>query len=274
MLGCVKMSATCPLSTMLPASITATSLADRLTTDISWVIRMIGHTELAVDVRQQIEDRAGGLRVERRRRLVAEQQNGLGASPARAQCRYAASGRRTVPRDSGHPCRRYRRDREFGDPRAMSAFDPGDLERQLDVGRGRSRRQQVEVLEDHADAEARRCAARGGQRRMSRPSTVTLPESGRSSRVDGADERALARAALADDAEDLTPGHGQRHVVKRTDGRCPGAVALGHPVYGNHGAPWWLNVVTGIPAGDARRRVYGDRPHTSQTFCQEGVEAA
>ena len=180
--GRVKTSNTSPCSTMRPPSITATRSAIARTTDISWVISTMVRPSSRLMRREQVEDRAGGLGVERRGRLVGEQHL-RASSRARGRCRRAASGRRRARPDSGRACRRGRPDpaaRRRG--RAIAA-------RSCPRSRAAARRCSTTVRDDSRlkcwkimpiERRAWR-SARFGRPTISAPSTMTRPALGRSS---------------------------------------------------------------------------------------------
>ncbi|MNZ94428.1 hypothetical protein D3C78_1135340 [compost metagenome] len=105
----------------------------------------------------------------------------------------------------------------------------GDLERQGDVLPDGLRRQQVEVLEDHADP-----PAQGDQLVLVEDADVhTVDAHPAAARllqtVEGTDQRRLAGAAASDDPEDLATADAQVDVVERVHHALAAAVGLTQP---------------------------------------------
>lgn len=168
-----------------------------------------GQAELLVEVAQQLEDGAGGLGVECGGRLVGQQHLGVageGAGDAHALLLAAGElsgvGLRLVGEAD--------QVEEFpGLAGAVPAGDAEDLQRQLHVVQHGAGAQQVEVLEDHADAGA------GPAQFGARPPTAAGEGGevlaghrhgaggGAFQEVDAADQGGLAGAALSDDAVHL-----------------------------------------------------------------------
>lgn len=93
----------------------------------------------------------------------------------------------------------------------------GQFERQRDVVEHRARRQQVEVLEDHADLAACLAQRTGRQQHQVAPADDDIAFGRPREQVDGAHERALAGAASADDAEHLALRDRQVDIAQRID---------------------------------------------------------
>src|ERR1700712_5273344 len=110
--------------------------------------------EFLVDLAQQIKDGACGFRIERGRGFVGEQHFGLaGKRPGDPHALLLAAadlGRITIFL-RGQPDEFQQRQHGRLD---LAALHADKLERQRDVVEHRARRQQVEVLEDHADVTA------------------------------------------------------------------------------------------------------------------------
>jgi hypothetical protein len=103
---------------------------------------------------------------------------------------------------------------QFVDPRVhlgRAAGRPAPSE--ADVAGHGARLQQVEVLEHHADALALLLQCPGGRVVRSTPQPARCPV-GPFQQVDAADQRALAGAGAADDAEDLAGLHVEGHLVR------------------------------------------------------------
>ena len=176
-----------------------------------------GHAQLAVDLAQQVQDRTGGLGVQRRRGFVAQQHLGVGRQracnahtlllAARDLCRIAVCQLRQA----------YQLQQ-----RINALFDVGlgharQLQRQRGVVIHGARRQQVEVLKHHANF-----VARGAQLRIAHGHQIAaihdhLARCGAVEQIDAAHQRAFARARAADDAEDFTLLNGQVDVLERFD---------------------------------------------------------
>ena len=86
------------ISTMRPRYITPTRLAMWRTTARLWLMKQIGQAELVLQVAHQVEDLRLHRNVERRGRLVADDELGFEAQ-RRARSRCAAAGRRKTRAD-------------------------------------------------------------------------------------------------------------------------------------------------------------------------------
>lgn len=143
---------------------------------------------------------------------------------AHGQCRHAASGRRRVPPDNDWPCRKARRDRAAAQRGFRSPFaHAGDFERQRHIVESGTRRQKVEVLEDHADGTAQRAQALFIERRDIDAINDHTAGRGLLKAVGEADQRGLARTRAADDAGDGA----FRHDVIDTGKGCEAGLAVG-----------------------------------------------
>ncbi len=182
--------------------------------------------QLALDAGEQVEDRRGGLRVERRGRLVGQQHLGFGRQRARD-----ADALLLAARQLGRIAVALVGQADHVEQRLDAAPDAGtvgaeDLEGQRHVVEDGARGQQVEVLEDHADRAARR-----PQRPLVERADVDAvdddPARGRLLQpVDEPDQGRLAGPAAADDAHDLAARHGQVDAVEGGDGRPPMAARI------------------------------------------------
>lgn len=115
-----------------------------------------GQAELLVEVAQQLEDGAGGLGVERGGRLVREEHLGVayqGAGDADALLLAAGelAGVRLRLVGEADQVEQFE-----GLARAVAAWHAEDLQREFHIALDGARGEQVEVLEDHPDAAARR----------------------------------------------------------------------------------------------------------------------
>ena len=123
---------------------------------------------------------------------------------------------------------------------ALRAGDAEDLQRQLDVVLDGARGQQVEVLEDHADAAARLAQFLAGAAAAAGEGGEVLAGDGHGAgggalqEVDAADEGGLAGAALADDAVHLALADVQVDAVEGGDLAAARAVDLGQARSGDH----------------------------------------
>jgi hypothetical protein len=143
---------------------------------------------------------------------------------------------------------------------ALLAGRAEDLQRQLDVVLHGPRRQQVEVLEDHADTAARPAQLPAGAGSAPGEGGEVLSGDGDRAgggtlqQVDAADERGLAGAGLADDAVHLAFADVEIDAVQGGDLTAAGAVDLGQACGGDHvgfrhcraqgvGVPWRVHSV-------------------------------
>ncbi|KAG0924606.1 hypothetical protein G6F32_013848 [Rhizopus arrhizus] len=176
-----------------------------------------GQAQLAVDLRQQRQHRGGGLRIERTGGFVAQQDlRARGQRAGNADALLLATGqlRRVLLR----MCLQAHGLQQLGHARVdLRLRRAGQFQREGDVAGHRARRQQVEVLEDHADAPAQRAQAVRVQCGDVLATDQQAAAAGFFQAVDHADQGRLARAGMADDAEDLTGLDGQVQRLQRAD---------------------------------------------------------
>ncbi len=164
-----------------------------------------GQAQFAVDLGQQLQHLAGGLRVEGAGGLVAQQDLRPGAQrPGDADALLLPAGelRRVLvgvllQADAGQ---------QLGDPGVDlgAAQLAGQAQRHGDIVGDGLRRQQVEVLEDHPDLLAEAAQALGIEGGDVDAVDLDAPAGGLLQAVDQAQQGALAGAGMADDAEHLT----------------------------------------------------------------------
>ncbi|MDT4852037.1 hypothetical protein FQZ97_862540 [compost metagenome] len=169
-----------------------------------------GQVQLAVDLRQQLQHRGGGLRVEGAGGLVTQQDlrlGGQGAGDADPLLLSAGQLRRVFVGVLAEADPR----QQFGHPRLHGAArqQPGQLQRQGDVGGDGLRRQQVEVLEDHPDPLAETPQARRVQCGDVFAIDLDASAGGLLQTVDQAQQGALAGTGMTDDAEHFATGDPQ-----------------------------------------------------------------
>ena len=161
--------------------------------------------------------------VERRERLVEQQQIGFGDEGARDRDAHPHAARQLARIGVLEPGEADRAQR-LGDPVALGRADPpGDAERQLDIARDGAPRHQRRVLKDEADAAGRDAASSLGAAEMQRAASGRrLAETG-----DDAQQRALAAAGRTQQAQELaartvrsTPSSACNPDAKRFPTRC------------------------------------------------------
>ncbi|EFF45487.1 hypothetical protein XAUB_04150 [Xanthomonas citri pv. aurantifolii str. ICPB 11122] len=182
-----------------------------------------GQAQLAVDLRQQLQHRGGGLRVQRAGGLVAQQD-------------LRPGGQRT--RDAHPlllPARELRRilvgvllqsdpGQQFGHARIdLGTRCAGQFQREGDIAGHGARGQQVEVLENHADAATQGAQALAVQRGNVLLADQQAAAAGLFQPVDQPDQGGFPRAGMADDAEyfagaDPQIERMQRHDLATVDG--------------------------------------------------------
>jgi hypothetical protein len=176
-----------------------------------------GQPEFAIDALEQIQNGARGFGVERGRRLIGQQHLRLARERARNADTLllpAADLRRIAVLLRGKPDQiEQRQHRRFD----LGALHARELERQRDVIEYRARRQQIEVLEDHADLAARLAQLARGHRRQIAAADQDITFSRPRQQVDRAHQCTFAGAAAADDAEYFARRNGQIDVVQRFD---------------------------------------------------------
>src|SRR5450830_703056 len=123
-----------------------------------------GQAKVAVDLAQQAQNRARGLRVQRRGGCIAEQDLGLaGQRPGNAHALFLATA--DLGRVAVAQCGQPHQIEQLIDSRLdESRAHAGELQRQGHVVKHGAGRQQVEVLKDHADLMPRRAQRRCRQR--------------------------------------------------------------------------------------------------------------
>ncbi|MCY1228880.1 hypothetical protein D9M72_412240 [compost metagenome] len=171
-----------------------------------------GQAQVAVDLLEQFQDGAGGFRVQRGSGLVRQQHLGLAGQRARnahALLLPAADLRRiaVLQRRQAHQVQQ--RQHRRGD---LGLGLAGQFQRQRHVLIHRARRQQVEVLEDHADLAACQAQRARVQRCQFLARDDHAAARGPVQQVDGAYQGALAGAAAADNAEDFARRYRQADV--------------------------------------------------------------
>ncbi len=176
-----------------------------------------GQAEAGLQCGDQVEDLAGGLRVERAGRLVAEQHVGVGGQrPGDADPLPLAPGQlrgKGLPRVA-EPDQPEQFGRLGG---SLGASDPGQFERVGDVARDGAGVEQVGVLEDQpepAPGPAQLGRVHGGE-----VGAVDLDGAagGPVEQRDASHQGRLAGTGLADDAVHRVLGHLQRHPVQGAD---------------------------------------------------------
>ena len=181
-----------------------------------------GDAELAIDAAEEIEDRARRLRIERRGRLVAEQHLRFrGQRPRDADALLLAAGKlrriaRALIGEADELQQRQHLARDRGPVEAR------DLERQRDILEGGARRQQVEMLEHHADraphAPPLALAGRGDVDIVDDDAPGARPLEP----IDQADQRRFAGAGPTDDPENRPARHRKVDAAQRRHGRLAG----------------------------------------------------
>ena len=101
-----------------------------------------------------------------------------------------------------------------------------ELQGEADVGEGVALHEQVEALEYHADLASRGAQLLVGERGHVRAVDCDGAAGGPLEQVHAADQRALARAGEADDAEDLARLDVEGDVLESVDGGAAGAEGL------------------------------------------------
>ena len=192
--------------------------------------------QLAVDLLQQRQDGARGFGIERRSGLVREQHlraAGQRARNAHALLLPAADLRRIAVSQRRKPHQLQQRRHALAD---FAAAHARQLQRQRRVVKHRARRQQIEMLEHHANLAPRRTQAGWRQRHQIRARHGHPPLCGPVEQIDAAHQRAFARPAAANDAEHLPRLDAQAHPVQRPHGLPAGAgVIQCDVIQRNHG---------------------------------------
>jgi len=186
--------------------------------------------QLAVDLGQQLQYLRGGLRIERAGGLVAEQDARLGSQRAGdADALLLATGElRRIFACVVLEADALEQRGDAGVDLAARA-NAGQAQRHGDVVRHGLGHQQVEVLEDHADALAETPQAVGVQRGDIFTVDQNAPAGRLFQAIDQAQQRALAGAGMADQAEYLA-GFDQQIDRPQRDDIAAGASAAGAPV--------------------------------------------
>nr|EIF88755.1 putative hydrolase [Streptomyces tsukubensis NRRL18488] len=225
-----------------------------------------GQAEPLVQIAQQPEDGAGGLRVEGTGGLVRQEHLGVagqGAGDADALLLAAGQLAGVGPRLVGETDQV----EEFeGLAAPLAAREPEDLQRKFDVALDGAGRQQVEVLEDHADPAAGRAQFPTGARALPGEGGELDAVHGDGAgggalqQVDAADQGGLAGAALPDDAVHLAFPDMEVDAVQGGDLASSRAVDLGQARCGDH----WVRPSLSS-ARQGRRRARGFRRRYRRT---------
>ena len=150
--GCAKTSYTSPSSTTRPFSITATRRQMDLMTAISCVMSTMVSPELAVQIAEQVQNGLRRVRIEGAGRLVGEQHPRLVRQRA-GRWRRAASARRKAGRVHVRLVAQINQIQQLKHARLhIGLLHAGVAQRIGDVFKHGRTIQQVEMLEDHADA--------------------------------------------------------------------------------------------------------------------------
>ena len=170
--------------------------------------------ELFIDVADQLEDLARGLWVERARRLVAQQDLGVRrqrAGNGDALLLTAGELRRIGLRLVGQTDRLQKLLRARS---RLTAADPGKLHREADIIQTVPLHEQIEALEDHGNVAPRSTKLRGRHGIQTFSVDDDLAGGGALEHIDAAHQRALAGAAHADDAVNVTVRNGQGDILE------------------------------------------------------------
>ncbi len=194
-----------------------------------------GDAELAVDLAQQVKHGARRLRVERARRLVAEQHLRLaGERPCDADALLLAAGKLAgiFVGVLGEPDAGEQRRHALGD--LDLAKLTGEFQRIGDIAGDGARTQQVEMLEDHADRAAKLAQALALGVRHPHAAYEDLAARRALQKVDEAHQRRLAGPGGADDAEDLALGDREVDAVERGNRTILAGKAFGDALEPDH----------------------------------------
>ena len=189
-----------------------------------------GQVPLGVELPQQREDRLPRLRVEVAGRLVGQDESRLGHErPRDGDALLLAAGEL-----GGAAARDRRRERHPGEglaraPARLPPADAEELERPGHVLLRREGGEQVEALEDEADLpQADVAAGIVPQVGEVAPPDQHPPGARRIQARDQVENRALARAARAQDGDELARRDAEAHLTQGGDRLGPGVVALAH----------------------------------------------
>ena len=163
-----------------------------------------GDAQLPVQLPQQLQDGPGGLGVQGRGGLVAEQHPGLaGQGPGDGHPLLLPAGE--LHRIGAGLVRQLHQLQQLqGAPAGLRPLHAGQLQGEADVFQRRALHQQVKALEDHADGFARLAQLPGGEGGEIPPVHQDLPLRWPLQQIDAAHQGALARPGQADNAEDLS----------------------------------------------------------------------
>ncbi|MGZ2373803.1 hypothetical protein ACVI3U_001706 [Sinorhizobium medicae] len=196
-----------------------------------------GKAQLRIDPPQKLQDRLRGFRVQRRGRLVREQQLGFGRKrPGDADALFLAAGklRRIAPVLVGKTDEVEKRPHA---PLDRTPIHAGDLERQRDIAEDGTRGKQVEMLEYHAHGAAEIAQARFVQLAHIDAVNEHLAARRLFEAVDEPDQGRFAGAGTTYDACDRTTSHRQADIVERSEGRVSagGGKTLGYSIEDDRG---------------------------------------
>ncbi len=173
-----------------------------------------GQPQLAVDLRQQLQDRRRGFRVQGAGGLIRQQVTRPGGQgPGDAHPLLLATGQ--LRRIGLGLVAKTHQFQQFQNPRAALAFaQAGNFQRHRDVVLNRARMQQVEALEDHADALALPAQLAHGQGAKVLAVHQDAPAAGPLQQVQAAQQGRLAGAAAPENAVHRPVGNRQRNPIQ------------------------------------------------------------
>ena len=168
-----------------------------------------GQPQLAVDVRQQLQDRGGGFRVQGAGGFIRQQVTRTGGQgPGDAHPLLLATGQ--LRRKGLRLVAQAHQFQQFQNPHAALFFiQAGNFQGHRDVVLDRARMQQVEALEDHADALALAAQRARGQGAEVLAVDQDAPGAGSFQQVQAAQQGRLAGPAAAENAVHRAVGHRQ-----------------------------------------------------------------
>ena len=178
-----------------------------------------GLAGLLPDVEQVVAHAGAGLLVERRERLVHQDQARVLRQPARDRDPLAHAARQLVRIVLGEVAQAHELEQRGAALAPRGARDPAQVERELDVGERGLPRQQGRVLEHHADL-----VGHGRRNRLTVDAGLAAgrPDQARQD----LQQRGLAAAARSDQGDELPFGDRERDVGERLDRRAAGAEFL------------------------------------------------
>ena len=173
--------------------------------------------QLLVDAADQLQNGVGGGGIQGAGGLVAQQHLGVGGQSTGDGHPLLLPAGELGGVGPGLVRQSHQFQQLFSPPLGLPFPHARQLQREADVAQAVALHQEVEALKDHGHISAHGAQLTLGETAQIAPVHDHASLRGTLQHIDAAHQRALARAAHADDAEDIPVRNGQRHVFQRRD---------------------------------------------------------